>query len=367
MQRSLWLFRMELTKTQIKITKGISILFMLLLHLFCTKTYEGLYSPLIFIGDIPLVYYLALFGDCCVAIYCFCSGYGLLISYKNNKENYFKNNLIRILKLYINYWIILFIFIIGLGFLTGQADIYPGDFKTFILTFTAISPAYNGAWWFVTTYIILVLVSPILNKLVIKYNSVVIVSISFIFYCVAYVQRIKGIIVFDNEILNWIIRQFALFGTSQLPFIVGAIFAYKKIYSKLYNIANKIKYKNILGIMLIVLMIIVHGFVQTLFVAVFTGIAFICIFNLMDKPKWLNKLLDYLGNHSTNMWLTHMFFYMIYFKELVFAPKYSFLIFPWLIILCIGTSCLINLIYKPIIKFLDRKLLFTKNNKVLVS
>lgn len=114
-------------------------------------------------------------------------------------------------------------------------------------------------------------------------------------------------------------------------------------------------------------MIIAHGFVQTLFVAVFTGIAFICIFNLMDKPKWLNKLLDYLGDHSTNMWLTHMFFYMIYFKELVFAPTYSFLIFPWLVILCLGSSYLINLIYKPIIKFLDKKIFNVNNDKILIS
>ena len=77
---------MDLTKNQIKMTKGVAILFMLLLHLFCTKTYEGLYIPLIFIGDTPLIYYLALFGDCCVAIYCFCSGYGLLISIKIIKK-----------------------------------------------------------------------------------------------------------------------------------------------------------------------------------------------------------------------------------------------------------------------------------------
>ena len=76
---------------------------MLLLHLFCIKTYEDLYTPILFIGNVPLVYYLALFGDCCVAIYCFCSGYGLLISYKDNEQKYFKNNLIRIFKLYINY------------------------------------------------------------------------------------------------------------------------------------------------------------------------------------------------------------------------------------------------------------------------
>ena len=159
---------MELTKSQIKTTKGIAILFMLLLHLFCTKTYEDLYTPVIFMGSTPLVYYLALFGDCCVAIYCFCSGYGLFISYKNNKDNYFKNNLLRIFKLYINYWIVLFIFVVILGPILGQVDKYPGNFKTFISTFTAISPAYNGAWWFITTYIILVLVSPAINKIVIK-------------------------------------------------------------------------------------------------------------------------------------------------------------------------------------------------------
>ena len=360
---------MELTKNQIKITKGIAILFMLLLHLFCTKAYESLYTPLLFIGDIPLVYYLALFGDCCVAIYCFCSGYGLLISYKNNKEKYNNNNIIRIFKLYINYWIILLGFVVILGPIMGQANNYPGSLKKFILTLTAIDPAYNGAWWFFTTYIILVLVSPFINKIVIKYNNILILGLSFIFYVAAYIQRIKGVIVLDNEVLNWIIRQIALFGTSQFPFIVGTIFAYKKIYSKLYSISNKIKYKNTLGILIITLMIIAHGIVQTLFVAVFIGIVFICVFNLIDKPKWLNNLLSYLGNNSTNMWLTHMFFYMIYFKKLVYGARYSFLIFPWLVILCIVSSYIINLIYKPIIVLVDNrfkgKIIKNKLNKTL--
>lgn len=347
---------MELSKNRVKQTKGIAILFMLLLHLFCTKSYEGLYTPIIMIGEIPLVYYLALFGDCCVAIYCFCSGYGLMISYNNNQEEYRKNNLIRILKLYINFWIILLLFIVILGPIMGQADKYPGDFKTFFLTVIAISPAYNGVWWFITTYILLVLISPITNKLIVKYNAIGIISLSFIFYFFAYTQRIKGVLIFDNEILCWLIRQIALFGTSQFPFVVGSIFAQKKIYSKLYNIFQKIKYKNILGIILIILMIVAHGFIETLFVAVFTGIAFICIFNLIDKPRWLSKLLDYLGDHSTNMWLSHMFFYMIYFKELVFYPRYSIFIFAWLVILCLISSYLINLIYKLIIDHLDKKL-----------
>ena len=107
-------------------------------------------------------------------------------------------------------------------------------------------------------------------------------------------------------------------------------------------------------------MIIAHGIVQTLFVAVFTGIVFICVFNLVDEPKWLNNLLSYLGNHSINMWLIHMFFYMIYFKKLVYGAMYSFLIFPWLVILCIASSYVVNFIYEPIIKLVDKKLKKTK-------
>lgn len=288
-----------------------------------------------------------------------------MISYKNNKEKYMKNNLIRIFKLYINFWIILFIFVILLGPIMGEANNYPGDFKTFILTFTAISPAYNGAWWFLTTYIVLVLVSSAINKVVLKNNNVVIVAISLIFYFFAYIQRIKGVLVFENEIINWFIRQLALFGTSQFPFIIGAIFADKRIYSKLYNTINKVRFKNMICTSIIILMIVAHGFVETLFVAVFTGIIFICCFNLMDKPRWINKILDYLGEHSTNMWLTHMFFYMIYFKEIVFAPKYSFLIFSWLIVLCLGASYLINSIYRPIIKALNKKMLVQPNNIII--
>ena len=80
-----------------EITKVVARILMLLFHLFCTKQYIGLFEPIIMIG------------------------------YKNNKENYLKKNLIRILKLYINFWIILLIFIVILGVILGQGYKYPGD------------------------------------------------------------------------------------------------------------------------------------------------------------------------------------------------------------------------------------------------
>lgn len=341
---------MELTKKQVSITKGVAILFMLLLHLFCTKDYQGLFTPLIMIKGVPLVYYLALFGDCCVAIYCFCSGYGLMCTYKNNPDEYNKRNAKRLLKLYINFWIIILLFVVLLGYLTGNSATYPGNLKTFILNVTAISVSYNGAWWFLTTYIILVVLSKFINKVVQKYNNILITLIVFAIYCMCYIQRIKVVITFTNPVLNWAITQISLLGTSLFPFVVGAIFADKKIYSFIYNKVNNIKFKNTLCILGILFMIVCHGFIQTLFVGVFTGIGFIVLFNLIDKPGSLDRLLYYLSGHSTNMWLTHMFFYMIYFKSLVFMPKYPLFIFIWLVILCLASSYLIKLFYSNIIK-----------------
>lgn len=59
---------------------------------------------------------------------------------------------------------------------------------------------------------------------------------------------------------------------------------------------------------LIIIMIIAHGIVQTLFVSVFTGIAFIVLCSSIEKPTWLDMVLTHISKHSTNMWLTHIFF-----------------------------------------------------------
>ena len=78
-----------------------------------------------------------------------------------------------------------------------------------------------------------------------------------------------------------------------------------------------------------------------------------------------NRLFNYLGDHSTNIWLIHMFFYMIYFKDLIYGVKYSFLIFPWLVVLCLASSHIVNLIYDPIIRKLNKiSINFIKRNQV---
>lgn len=154
--------------------------------------------------------------------------------------------------------------------------------------------------------------------------------------------------------LTIMVNAIVLVGTSLLPFIIGSIFAKEKLFSKLSSNFRNIKHKNGIGFFGIISLVIIHSLYEFMIIAPFTGIAFICIFVSMNKSKIIEKVLLYISHHSTNIWLIHMFFYISFFKELTFAPKYPLFIFVWLIFLCLISSHIINFIYYPIAKFVDK-------------
>lgn len=345
---------MEFTKNDMNVLKGIAILFMLLLHLFCTKDVNGLYDTFPTIVGIPFVYYLALFGDACVPIYCFASGYGLFMLYSSGKMS-MNNNMLRILKLLINFWIVLVLFV-GIGFVAEKGDTLPGSAYSFFENFFVMSNSYNGAWWFLQTYIILVLLSPGLMRLVHRYHSIWLLVLVGVIYLISYIQRIKNVIDFSGyPILYDVVQSSVLVGTSLLPFIAGSLFAKEKLYSKVSRLVHKLKYKNAFCTIGIAGLITAHAFYESMIIAPVTAILFVCLFSFMNKSTPVQISFQYFSKHSTNIWLTHMFFYMTIFPELVFYPKYPILIFVWLVILCLVTSHIINLMYYPLIRMLDRK------------
>ncbi|MGI2030035.1 hypothetical protein, partial [Endozoicomonas acroporae] len=80
---------------------------------------------------------------------------------------------------------------------------YPGDFETIILNLTALDTSYNGAWWFFTIYVICLLISPVLFKLIDQYNPVFILVLFFIVYTLGYIQRFKPVLVSNGTLLEW--------------------------------------------------------------------------------------------------------------------------------------------------------------------
>ena len=103
-----------------------------------------------------------------------------------------------------------------------------------------------------------------------------------VIYFIAYLQRIKNVIPISNEAISLIINAIVLFGTSQLSFVIGAVFVKECIYSKISSAISKIKGKNFICLTGIMCLVVVHGFIETMFIDPFIAVIFICLFNLMN-------------------------------------------------------------------------------------
>lgn len=132
---------------------------MVVLHLFCRTGENTFGTPLIWVTqETPLVYYFGFFAEICVPIYSICAGYAQYLYFEKGKAS-LKNSANKLLKLMINYWIVLFIFC-GLGLIFNN-DIIPGSFFDFVKSIFLLH-SYNGAWWYFNTYIILLIPAGIL-------------------------------------------------------------------------------------------------------------------------------------------------------------------------------------------------------------
>ncbi len=188
-----------------------------------------------------------------------------------------------------------------------------------------------------------------------KYNPIIINVLFIIIYGLAYIQRMNVVINVGMVSVDSVLRILALLGTSILPFVWGMYFYKYKLFTKIRLYLNKHIGNNLLvviSILALIIMIIAHGIVQSLIVAPFTGLITIVLFNAVKKAEWIDKIFLFFGEHSTNIWLTHMFFYAVIFKNLVFSAKYPLLILLFMLAITIGVSYVINLIYKPLCKLI---------------
>ena len=341
-----------LNKKDAKMAQGLAIIGMVMLHLFCRL--DNLpYNVHIFIAGTPLIYYMGLFGDLCIPVFCFCSGYAQYVLFDRN-ESYKKDRLKRIQRFIIHFWIVLIIFSI-IGLVIQSSDL-PRSFSEFMGNMFLYKLSYNGAWWFVITYIVLILLFPVIHRIVEKWNPFVVFILSGGIYIVAYICEMMIPDLFTNHVLSWIYTQTFFTGRTQLPFIVGMLFYRFKVIERLRDKIKDKKIDIIILAFIAILMVVVHSIEQSMVVAPVTGLVTLTCFHLWKKPKFIEKILLFLGKHSTNIWLTHMFFYLVLFKDFVFLVKEPVLILIFMFGICIGVSYIINFIEESMKKIIKRNL-----------
>ena len=171
-------------------------------------------------------------------------------------------------------------------------------------------------------------------------------------YVLGYYARIYHPVLTYIQLVQLLWHQTYMLANAVFPFLLGAIAFRQKWYSTVMHPVIKWSFRNTILLTMIGLLVIAHGFVPSLFVAVFTGIAFVFVFNGLQLSIAVQRALAYLGKHSTNIWLVHLFLISSFAKTWSYAPQQPVLIYFRVLGSCLLISHVINLLYLPLQRYL---------------
>lgn len=148
-----------LSKAESNYIKGIAMLLMFTHHLFAFTSRIPEPSSLIHIfNDINIEQIIGMYGKLCVPIFLFVSGYGFSIINRTDQEYYIK----KIANIFKSTWLVFIIFIPLCMFVFNVPRVQ-FNIKLILLNFFGLSSSFNGEWWFVLPYVLLIMVTPLLQ------------------------------------------------------------------------------------------------------------------------------------------------------------------------------------------------------------
>jgi Acyltransferase family len=320
---------MEFTQEKTNVAKGVAICLMFSTHLysFPDRILSGnYYIPLIPFCDIE--FYAGSFGNICVSMFLFISGYGMFLGHARSGKTPLQYSLEKLKDFYITYWTYFLLFVpIGLIFFGNETlwnsnkVRYSADLHTFLEGFLGWSARYNSEWWFVRMFVLLLLfLSPIYIGLG-KKNPPLLCLFSISLFLFSWILKIEYTDTFS--FIFW-----------QISFAVGIICARSKFFSSAS--IECLENTKIIWLFfgMLVFGIVRHRFgakIDFLFVPFFVYL----VVRIIEEIR-ASQLLAYIGKYSFPMWLVHSFFCYYYFQDFIYFPRWSPLIF----ILLMGTSTL---------------------------
>lgn len=341
------------TKENTSVAKGVAILLMIFHHLFNfpDRLAPGIvWKPVIALGNGSLDKMIAFDGKICVAIFIFLSGYGMYFSSRKIKESNDINRLIlsRIAKLY-KLFLRVFIIFVPLVLIVTHTRF---SLTEFVLNITGFHFSYNKEWWFLTPYILIIFFHPVFSKLLNMERShhfsedlmkIVLLDL-FVYFVLPELAKTSFLSSLAATTLYYNIN---LMLTLLPSYLLGIVFARYSLFEKVRRLLTT----NRMALLIIYLLIILITFwfrykvinAEYLDFA-FAPIAILCGVEIVSVLR-LSRLFSFLGRNSATMWLVHTFFCYQLIPQIIYAPRYSILIFLWLTGITTATAVLIPYVY----------------------
>ncbi len=255
----------------------------------------------------------------------------------------------------VNYWIVLCLFSI-LGLILPSDGSMPKSWIDFLESIVLLH-SYNGAWWYLKTYIILLLIPTALLLAPIKRLKPWICLILCVFLQLGwYLSGKYGSITVNNTIGTCLWTEFSNLIHVLPYFWCGALLCRIDVFEVSSVVLNKCKHPKIFMNIAFILLFIGSNAIHKAVLMPWAAVMVFILFNLWEKGEVFKDFFMFFGKHSTNIWLTHMFFYACVFKDLVIIVKYPILMLIFIFILSIISSyiilyirCLLNRLQKSVV------------------
>lgn len=345
----------EFTREDTKVIKAVAVMLMLIHHLFGfpERLQEGVaFISLYTWGQTPIETLVGWFGNICIPMFAFLGGYGTYLSCRNKNPQEQAGILSRkIVGLYKQYWIVFIVFI-PLCILRNVSRVTP-DVTSVIWNFTGLRTEFNGEWWFFTPYVLILLFYPIIQRIGKRFSSfpaellLIVLCNTLIAYALEPLPYYSWMVALPDSLCY----QLFLKVCRLLPeFLMGCFFAKYGILSALKERFSGNAVYCIGAMIILVLSIRVRSASGEQYDYLMVPLLVACIIVALNHKwgKWIRRILVFIGEESTFLWLTHSMFCYHLCQELVFAPKYSILIVAWLLVMCLVTAKLLRLLMKGI-------------------
>ncbi|MBQ8341608.1 MAG: acyltransferase [Clostridia bacterium] len=342
---------MGFSKQDTKCIKALAVMLMLYHHLFAfsDRVPEGGFRSFFAVNGSEAAVYVGVFGKLCVALFLFLGGYGTYLSY-SKKQNGGEAMLGRVGRLYLDYWKVFFVFIPICLLL--EVPLVSPDGRVFFENLLGIRITYNGEWWFFTPYVALLLLYPLLHRLLQRRPGL---CVELLLVCLLAASL--------REILPWVMGRdwaasfvktyfwrFVRRVPELLPaFLMGCIFAKHDLLSRI-KAACADRYWTCVPAL---------GAVACLFYLwMQLGDAYGCDYDYLLAPiftaamaillnmkgiSFFKKGLAFIGEKSTGIWLIHSFWCYSLTPRMIYAPRFSFFIFLWLLAISLTCAVLLDL------------------------
>lgn len=318
-----------LTKDYSTMIKGIAVLMMIVHHLW------GFPSRVPGLHILSIEEQFGIASKICVSIFMFLSGYGLYYTFKKKGSIQLVK---RVRNVYERFWQVFVIFV-PIGFLIVDRSFHVQEF---LLNLFCLDYSYNMEWWFMGTYLELIIVMPLVLRIDKKrYFPLVIVLAAILLCCVS------NLFAFNS---GGVKSHVYCFGHYFPVFYLGLFFCKYHLYERYNHVIRNW----LLGVGLCIFLTGVAYFIRskwdvtemTILMTPMLIYLFLCLFEILGR---INKVFMLFGKHSMNMWLMHTFFCYYYFqKEMLMVSKNPIVAFLLIVLLSLLSSMIIDWFWKKI-------------------